>query len=143
MTSSSSGSDPSLPRDDVLEVLALFHFVIGALAAMVASIPLLALALPRLETWAVGGEPAISVAPRAALAGVYLAVGVAGLLYAVALVLAGRSLGGRRRLAFCRAVARLSLVFVPIGTVLGWATLRALARPEVAAVFARRREPRD
>ncbi len=120
---------------EILEVLGFFHLVVGALACMLASIPLLALALPQFESWALDGPAQLSTPPQGLAVTVYLVGAVAGLVYGGAMALAGASLLQRRRLALCRFMAAVSLILFPVGTALGWVTRRALVRPEVVSAF--------
>jgi hypothetical protein len=60
-----------------------------------------------------------------------------GWTYAAAMLAAGRALARRRLYSFCLAMAGVSCVFAPLGTVLGVFTLIVLMRPSVKALFGR------
>jgi hypothetical protein len=127
------------PPADTLELLALFHYAVGALAGMLSLVPALFLFVNISLT-----DPAVEATVRtqaqsalhgAAVAGAVGAL-VAGLLLGALLVWAGRCLADRRRWGLCRAAAILSCLFVPIGTILGLVTLSMISRPDVRAEFA-------
>lgn len=61
---------------------------------------------------------------------------VASYAYLTCLVLAARYLGKRKNIGFCMAVAAVSCIFVPFGTVLGVFTLTVLSRDSVKTMFA-------
>ncbi len=124
---------------DQLDLLAFFHYAVGAMMAMVAVVPLL-LAAVGARMAAPGGDATIrgegarvaAVAPLGCAAAL-LAVGAAS---GAVVALAGRHLMRRERYRFCLFAAALVCLFVPIGTFLGAVTLSVLLRPEVRALFA-------
>lgn len=130
---SSTGPDQDL---EYLRLLAIFHFVVGGLALLVACIPLLHLLVGvGLATGAFDTTEPLARAVGAAIA-VFAAVGiVAGWGFGIALVAAGRFLVSRRHHTYCLVMAALACVFVPFGTVLGVLTIIVLMRPSVRTAF--------
>ena len=123
-------------RDD-LQFLAMFHFAIGAMAALVSLVPALALFVS--TSLAAQGQPVDMLLVRlfgepgaAIAAGLLLVIGMA---LGALLVAEGFHLMRLRRLRFCRFVSTLGLFFVPFGTMLGLVTLLVLARPTTQAQF--------
>jgi hypothetical protein len=125
-------------RDD-LQFLAMFHFAIGAMAALVSLVPALGLFVS--TSLAAPGEPVDMILVR--LFGEGGAAVAAGLLLVLGMTLGGllvaegfhlMRLKGYR---FCRFVSTLGLFFVPFGTALGAVTLAALSRPATREQFDR------
>ena len=133
------GTDSTLAARDDLRLLALFHYLIAALAGFFALLPVvyvgMALAADidpfasNLHLAAVGRPPDRQLV-AAALAAVALFVCAAGVGVAGRCVRAGRHLG------FCQAMAFVAMPFLPFGTLLGIWSLVVLARSDVKAVFA-------
>ncbi len=125
-------------RRDDLQFLAMFHYAIGAMAAMVALVPSLLLFVATSLTPA--GQPIDSLlvawlGERGAAvgAGVLLVLGfaVGGLLVA-----AGFGLARLRHYRLCLGAAIAGCFFPPFGTILGAVTIPRLLRPETRASFA-------
>lgn len=125
-------------RDD-LRLLALFHYLIAALAAFFALLPVVYLGMAlaadidpfasNLHLAAVGRPPdhQLVAASGAALALFACAAGVG---------LAGRFVRAGRHLGFCQVMAFVAMPFLPFGTLLGIWSLIVLARADVRAFFA-------
>ena len=134
----------ALSKDrEQLKLLAIFHYVIAALAVGVGGFFLIYAALggvmlhrPDLFTDHGQSEP-----PPAFIGGLFVGLGVgifaAAVGFAVALAVAGRSLWRQVRHTYCLVVAGLCCLFTPWGTVLGIFTLVVLMRPSVKALFGR------
>ena len=125
-------------RDD-LQFLAMFHFAIGAMAALVSLVPALGLFVS--TSLAAPGQPVDMLLVRlfgeaggAVAAGLLLVV---GMTLGALLVAEGFHLMRLRNLRFCRLVSTIGLVFVPFGTLLGAVTLVVLSRPATQAEFRR------
>lgn len=136
------GTTPTPPAPataglDDLQFLAMFHYSVGAMAAMVALVPALHLfvvtsmtpAGAPVDTFTVRlfGEPGAAV-----LAGFLLVFGLAlgGLLIA-----AGMKMAKGRDLRFCIFASALGFLFVPFGTMLGLVTLPLLRKPSMRVHF--------
>jgi hypothetical protein len=122
-----------------LHLLTIFHYVLAAICAVIALLPLAYL----IFGLAMMGGGLFRDKPGelpAAFAGCFVA-GFGGLFLgslvadAVALYLAGKFMKERRRHTYCVVVAAISCAFQPIGTVLGVFTLVVLFRPAVKAMF--------
>jgi len=127
------------PGDD-LQILAFFHYAMGAMIAMTALIPA--------TYYAVGmtlSDPSYDqrVAGNAALLTFSLPLGLTLLLLAVGLGLGGlvawggRCMQTRSSYRLCLASAWGACLFVPLGTILGAASLATLTRPSVRVLFDR------
>lgn len=129
---------PSTPDREHLRLLSIFHYVLAALTALFACMPVIHLVLGiaivtgSLNT--TGQEPM----PEAfgwmfiAIAAVFILL---GWTLAICLAVAGRRLGQPSHYTFCFVVACLSTVFFPLGTALGVFTLIVLSRPSAKALF--------
>ena len=134
---------PPSPDAEHLRQLSIFHYVLAAMTAFFACIPIIHLALGiamvlgRLDE---GGKNP----PPAFVGWLFVAVGgfmiLAGWTLAVLLFLSGRNLARRRRRGFCTVVAALSCLMMPLGTILGVFTLMVLNRPTVRSLFDAQKE---
>jgi hypothetical protein len=119
-----------------LQLLSIFHHVVALVAGLFSLLPSLHLAfgVAMISGELGDGEPMFPVVGWfvAALAGGLM---LAGLAFAVCLVIAGRSLMQRRRYTFCLVIAGLSCMAAPFGTVLGVFTILVLVRPSVRELF--------
>jgi len=139
-----SMSDPSesQARQDRehLDLLAIFHYVVGGLTALLSLLPLFHLLLG-LSMLAGRSRPPRGEEILAAAFGWFFVViaGLAiacGLAFAGCLVVAGRSIAQRRRHTFCVVVAAIACAVMPFGTLLGIFSLLVLLRPSVRELFA-------
>jgi len=122
-----------------LKLLSIFHYIVAAMMALAACIPILhlvigyAIASGRLDGSKHGGPPEFI--------GWFLVVGAAGAILfgwtlAACTVVAGRSLAQRKRYLFCLVVAGvMAMTCMPFGTVLGVFTIIVLMRPSVKQAF--------
>lgn len=121
-----------------LQFLSMFFYAVGALAAMLALVPALALFVA--ASLRQPGEPlAIALAERLGLATAAVLAGAllcAGFLLFALMARAGFLLARCRSYRFCLAVAWAACLFVPIGTVLGAVTAAILKRPATERLFA-------
>jgi tellurite resistance protein TehA-like permease len=122
-----------------LRLLSTFHYVVGAIFAVIGFIPIihLTLGIAMLEGLfdTDDGQPP----PPEALGWMFVFIGTCliTMFWSVAacLMLAGRRLAQRRSYWFCFVVACAACAFSPFGTVLGVFTILVLARPSVKAQF--------
>ncbi|MCB1034886.1 MAG: hypothetical protein KDD47_13740 [Acidobacteria bacterium] len=123
---------------DHLQLLSIFHYVLAAMTAFFACIPLIHFVLGLSMVFGrfpeSDGDPAMRFVGSifSILAGMMILMGWS---FAVALLLAGRNLARTRRYTFCLVVAALSCAVVPFGTVLGVFTIIVLMRPSVKELF--------
>ena len=124
---------------DQLQLLGVFHYVVGALIAFASCIPIVHLAIGLVIIL----NPNIIAAPepeRPLIVG-WLFVGMAlmfilgGWAVAVLVAWAGRCLQRRKHYTFCLIMAGVVCLFMPLGTALGIFAFIVLLRPSVKAVF--------
>jgi len=120
-----------------LDLLSVFHYVVGGLAALFSFIPIFHLAIGLgLAT----GQFEEGADPMAQKMGIFFAVFAAtlillGLTFSLLVVLAGRYLAQRRRYMFCLVMAGVMCIFMPLGTALGVFTIIVLMRDSVRETF--------
>ena len=121
-----------------LELLAIFHYIVGGVAALFSLLPIFHLFFG----WTMitrGFDGRRGDPMEVALGWLFLAFATAaivlGLAFAACLVVAGRSLARTRNYTFCLVVACLACLFMPFGTVLGILTILVLMRPSVRTAF--------
>lgn len=127
------------PRDpaESLDFLAMAHYAVAALWAMVSIVPLIWVYVG-FELAQASGLHAPGETPEtpsrlvATLAAAALVAGFAG---GAVTLWGGRCLATRRRLRVALAAALVTCLFVPFGTFLGLATWSILQRPEVRSRF--------
>lgn len=131
-----------LQRDDEhLRLLAIFFYISAALHAVLGCLPTLHVTIGLIMLLGAGdfGPPGGDDVFLRAIGLMFTIVAGAIILVSWALALAnvltGRFLSERRHLAFCRAVAIVECLFVPLGTLLGVFTLVVLTRPSIVAQF--------
>jgi hypothetical protein len=138
--SADAAGRPSDPDAEHLKLLAIFHFVVAPMQALVSSIPIIHFLVgAAIFTGGVFGKSA-ERAPMAVFGGLFMLVAAAVILFGWALaiceVVAGRSLMQRKRYRFCLVVAAAEAALcMPFGTVLGVFTIVVLVRPSVKAAF--------
>jgi hypothetical protein len=125
-----------------LRLLSIFHYVVGGIVGLFATIPVIHLAIGlsmvsgRFPTSPGSGPP-----PPLALGWMFVifasAFIVLGWALAICLFVAGTFLRRRRHYMFCLVTAGLACTFQPFGLVLGIFTIIVLIRPSVKALFGR------
>ena len=120
-----------------LDLLGVFHYVVGGLTALFACLPLLHVAMgaAMLSGAFDGSNP-----PPEFLGWFFVAFGaffvLAGWALAAAIAVAGRKLRTRTARTYCLVVAGLECMMMPFGTVLGVFTLIVLTKEPAKALFA-------
>jgi hypothetical protein len=121
-----------------LNLLAVFHYVVGGLAALFACIPFIHffMGLAMVAGWFPNTDPAARTVGTIFMvfASVFI---LAGWTFAICLIAAGRRLATRRSYTFCLVMAAISCLFMPFGTVLGVFTIIVLMRESVKELFGR------
>jgi hypothetical protein len=126
-----------------LRLLSIFHYIVGALAALFALFPTIHLVIGiSMVTGRFDDASDLSEAFGPELFGWFfilfaLAFIVAGLAFAGCLIAAGRFLASQTHYTFCFVVAALACAFMPFGTILGVFTIIVLQRPSVKGLFGR------
>jgi hypothetical protein len=117
-----------------LDLLGTFHYIMGALTALFACIPIIHLVAGIAILVTEGGD----AAPRAVgLIFIVLAsiIIIGGWVFAVLIAVAGHRLKQRRSYNFCLIIAFLECLIMPIGTVLGIFTIITLTKEQVKDLF--------
>ncbi len=122
--------------EKTLDILGIFHYVMGILTAVLASLPLAYFfaGMAMLGAFPAGAE----AAPRAAgllFVFISLLIIAAGWVLAVLIFIAGRRLKQRRSYNFCLMIAFFECLIVPPGTILGTLTIANLNRDPVRRLF--------
>lgn len=124
-------------EEEHLNLLALFHFILGGLTAFGACIPFIHLGLGLAM---VGGAFPEQNGPPPAIGWLFVVFGTFAILIgwtlAILMIAAGRRLKARRSRTFCFVVAALCCTMMPFGTVLGIFTILVLSKEPVKAMFA-------
>ena len=124
-----------------LRLLSIFHYVVGALAALFACFPILHLIAGVVILFVSGSPDARGEGPPAFFG--WILIGVASFLVlvgwcvAACIVTVGRCLSRQNHYTFCLVVAAIECVFMPVGTVLGVFTIIVLMRESVKDLFTR------
>ena len=119
-----------------LDLLAVFHYIVGGLTGLLACFPLIhvGVGLLFLRGGFEGPNP-----PPAVIGWVFVIVGgffvLCGWLLAAAILVAGRNLKRRRARTYCLVVGALECMLMPFGTILGVFTLIVLTKEPVQALF--------
>jgi hypothetical protein len=132
--------DQNMARDEEhLQLLAIFHYVVGGLAALFALLPGIYLIMGLFVVFASHALPGNGQLPPVFLgwllvflAGVFITI---GLTVAALVLAAGRCLSRRRHYTFCLVMAGIECIFMPFGTVLGVFTIVVLVRESVKPLF--------
>jgi hypothetical protein len=132
--------NPMNKDEEHLKLLAIFHYVLAALAALFACIPIVHLAMGLVMLTSPqsfhGGH---GTAPPAFAGWMFVIVGgsliLLGWIYAACVFAAGRCLARRKRFTFCLVMGAVECIFMPFGTVLGVFTIVVLARNSVKTLF--------
>lgn len=120
-----------------LKLLAIFHYVVGALAALCACIPMIHffMGLAMVAGWFPDTDDAAGTIGifMMVISGMFI---LFGWIFAGFLIASGRFLAKREKRTFCLIMAGISCIFMPFGTVLGVFTIVVLMRPSVQELFA-------
>lgn len=121
--------------EDQLRLLSIFHYLLAALQGVVASFPVIDLAMGLGIVTGRLGQPPGPQSYGWALVGSSVFAMAIGLGLTVLTIMAGRRLAQRRAHSFCMFVAAINCFFFPFGTILGVLTLIVLKRPQVREAF--------
>ena len=120
-----------------LNLLGIFHYIVGGITALFACIPMIHLALGiAMLTGAMGSGP--EAPPRALGWGFTIMAAIcilAGWTLAGFIIAAGKRLQRHRSWTFCIVIAALECIFMPFGTVLGVFTIIILMKDSVKELF--------
>ena len=128
-----------------LRLLAIFHYIVSALAALFSFFPLLYTIIGGLFIFAArhpaaaGPKPGEELPPEF-LGWIFIVIGsllfLLGIAIAICILIAGRSLAKHRHYWFAFAIACVECLFIPFGTILGVFTIIVRSRESVKALFA-------
>jgi hypothetical protein len=122
-----------------LNLLGIFHYVLGGLLGVTGCFPIIHLTVGFLMVTAAESQKKAGDPPFAAFGFIFMGVAAFMILFfwalAVCTVLAGRYLHRQQHYMFCLIVACVLCTFTPLGTVLGVFTIIVLIRPSVKALF--------
>ncbi len=136
--------DPRVFEDaSHLRSLAIAHYVLAGLTAMIACLPLIHVGLGIMMVsgsfFGSASSPS-SMPPDQFMGWFFIAFGsvfvLLGWALAVAKFLVGRWLSARKHMTFCFVVACIECLNMPLGTILGVFTMVTLNKPSVKALFA-------
>ena len=120
-----------------LKLLSIFYYIVGALIAFVSCFALIYLILG--IVFVAAPPPSAGEPPPPALGWIFIVLScgvmVLGWTWAVALMFAGWFLGRCRHYLYCLVLGCSTLLFQPLGTVLGVFTIILLVRPNVKRLF--------
>jgi len=124
-----------------LRLLSIFHYVVAGVAAFCSFFPLLYTVMGFVFV-ALSHHPPTNPAqqpPPAALGWAFVVLGIflflLGVVFAIVLAFAGRSLSRRKHYWFAFIVSCIECLFVPFGTILGVFTIIVLSRQSVKTLF--------
>ena len=134
-----------MDRDaEQLNLLAIFHYVVGGLALLFSFFPLFYSVIGGFLLYA-AEHPTNQEPPPAFLGWIFIVLGavffLAGVTMAICILIAGRCLSRRKGYSFALVIACIECLFVPFGTILGVFTIVALSRESVKALFSGTRTP--
>ena len=123
-----------------LSLLAIFHYVLAGLAALLSFFALFYAVIGGFLVYAAQHpSPNNQEPPPAFLGWIFIAVGavlfLAGIIIALCILIAGRCLSRRKGYSFALVIACIECLFVPFGTILGVFTIIALSREPVKTLF--------
>lgn len=125
---------------DQLNLLAIFHYVVGGLAALFSMFPVIHLVMGLFLVFGAKHLSGPGQTPPPVWFGWIFVIFASlfilfGLTLAALILFAGRSLARRKRHTFCLVMACVECLFMPFGTVLGVFTIIILSRPSVKQLF--------
>ncbi len=132
------------PREEDLrhlQLLSIFHFVVGAMAMLCATFPIIHFTVGLGLVTGKLGSGGTAPPPPPAIGWMFVLFSggaiVIGYGFAIGLFVAGWMLRRRKGYVFCLVMAGLACMFQPAGVVLGVFTIIVLIRPSVKALFGR------
>lgn len=118
-----------------LNLLAIFHYVVGGITALFACIPMTHIAIGLVLIFGKFGNtppPQIIGWIFVLLGGIFV---LSGWALAIAIIIAGKRLKNRMSWTYCIVVGALECIFMPFGTVLGVFTIIVLMKDSVKQLF--------
>jgi hypothetical protein len=135
----SKGADMSNEDMKNLDLLSLFHYILGGITALFSCIPFihvfigLAMVSGKFFNHSNGSGPPPVIGWFFVIMGsIFILIGWS---IAVCMIIAGRNLRSRKNRIFCMVVAGVECLSMPFGTILGVFTLIALSKDSVKELF--------
>jgi len=127
------GTSTPQQKHNYLDILSVFHYVNGGLAALfaLAALGFLGIGLGAATGWGKDWQPEAGCSLVAVMILVLILLGG----YAVLNLLAGRAIQTRSGYVVCLLTSAVNCLNIPLGTLLGIFTLVLLADPEVRPLF--------
>lgn len=126
-------------EEKYLDLLSIFHYVVGAFVALFSCIPFIHFFIGLAVVSGVFGQSSDGSEMPMFFGWIFMLVGAMCILIgwsiAVCIILTGRKLKARRGWLFCVVVAGVECMFTPFGTVLGVLSLMLLTRDSVKQAF--------
>ena len=127
---------------DQIKILAIFHFIVAAIAGVFACFPIfhLMMGISMLTGSFFSGETPTDMPFPFSMFGLMFtlipaAIILLGWAFAISLAISGYFLIKKQNYLFCMIMAGISCIFTPFGTVLGVFTIVVLMRPSVKELF--------
>lgn len=124
-----------------LRLLAIFHYIVAALAAMFSLFPLIYTTIGAIFIFVArhGTPKPGQELPPEFLGWIFLGVGsflfLLGIAMAICVLIAGRCLSGCKCYSFTLVMACVECLFIPFGTILGVFTIIVLSRESVRTLY--------
>jgi len=126
-------------NEEHLKIISIFNYVVGGLAAVIYSIPLIHMMIGIAMMTISGSVKGNEGVPLAILGMFFAVIGaiivLIGWSFAVLIILTGVFIHNRRHYTFCLVMSGIECMFFPFGTLLGVFSIILLAKPEVRALF--------
>lgn len=123
-----------------LDLLALFHYIVGGITAFFSCMPFLHVFMGLAIVSGKFFEGSKGSGPPPFFGWMFVIMGtvfiVLGWSMAVCIILAGKKLKKRKNRSFCMVVAGAECMFMPFGTILGVFTLIVLSKDSIKGIFA-------
>ncbi|NOY94085.1 MAG: hypothetical protein GXP55_23115 [Deltaproteobacteria bacterium] len=122
-----------------IELLAIFHYAVGAITALMSCVPIIHLVLGIMLVSGTLGDNGRGHGPPQAFGWLFIAIAsvfiLSGWTLSICIVVAGRRLAKFNHWTFCLVVAAFECMLMPFGTVLGVFTIILLTKPSVKKRF--------
>ena len=131
-----------MSKEDIkhLDLLSMFHYIVGGITALFSCIPFMHVFMGLAMVSGKFFEDSSGSGPPPFVGWMFVIMGtvfiVLGWSLAVCMFAAGRKLKRHKNRVFCMVVAGIECMFMPFGTVLGVFTLIALNKDSIKEIFA-------
>ncbi len=134
------GADMSNKDIKHLNLLSMFHYIVGGITALFACMPFIHVFMGLAMVSGKFFQGSNDSGPPPFMGWMFVIMGtvfiVLGWSLAVCIIVAGRKLKRHKNRVFCMIVAGIECMFMPLGTVLGVFTLIALNKDSIKEIFA-------